>query len=118
MAAAAQHFDFGGYHLDVAGGQLGIFAVPLPYQAGDLDGGLLVESLDGGHHLLGLDDHLGDAVEVPQDHKGKILPHFPDVFQEAGQGDGLAHMLHAQLTAGMGTGLNHNNQLQIVLLFL
>ena len=103
MAAAAQHTDLRGHYLDVAGGQLGVLAVPLPHQTGDLDGGLLVEPLHHGHHLLGLDDHLGNAVEVPEDHEGQVLAHLPDVLQEAGQGDGLPGVLQTELAAGVGT---------------
>ena len=83
VAAAAQHLNLGGHHLNVAGGQLGIFAVPLPDKAGDLDGGLLVEGLEGLHHVLGLAHHLSDAVEVPEHHEGQILAHLPDVFHPA-----------------------------------
>jgi len=102
VAAAAQHLDLAGHHLDVAGGQLGVLGIPLPHHAGHLDGGLLVEPLHRGHHLLRLQHHLGDAVEVPEDHEGQVLSHLPDVLQEAGQGDGLSGVLQAELAAGVG----------------
>ena len=102
VAAAAQHLDFGGDNLNVAGGQLGILAVPLPDGALHRNGGLLVQPLNHGHHLLGLDDHLGGAVEVPEDHEGQILPNLPDVLHPADDFYLLAHVLHAQVVAGVG----------------
>ncbi|CUO49674.1 Uncharacterised protein [Flavonifractor plautii] len=102
VAAAAQHLHRLRHHLDVAGGQLGILGVPLPHHTGDLDGGLLVQPLEGLPHGLVLHDHLGHAVEVPQDGEGKVLAHLADVLQKARQGDGLAHVLHAELPAGVG----------------
>ena len=102
VAAAAQHLQLLGHHLDVAGGQLGVLGVPLPHRAGDLDGRLLVQLLEGLPHLLTVDDHLGDTVEVPQDGEGEVLSHLPEILQKARQGDGLAHVLHAEFPAGVG----------------
>ena len=102
MAAAAQHLHRLRHHLDVAGGQLGVLGVPLPHHTGDLDGGLLVQPLEGLPHGLVLHDHLGHPVEVPQDGEGKVLAHLADVLQKARQGDGLAHVLHTEIPAGVG----------------
>ena len=122
VAAAAQHLNFGGDHLDVAGGQLGIFAVPFPDGPGDGDHRLLVQLLGGLDGLLGLQHHLGGAVEVPEDQEGQVLAHLTQILHPAGQGDRLAHLLHAQLAAGVGAVvgacLTHENQLLFVLLSL
>ena len=71
----------------------------------------MVDSLFRGfthvHHLLGLNDHLGGAVEVAQDDEGEVLAHLADVFHPAGQGDGLARVAESQLAAGVGSGLKH-----------
>ena len=95
VAALAQHVDGGGQYFDVAGGLLGVLAVTLPDNAGDLQGGLLVQVLDDRHHFLGLDDQLGGAVEVTQHDEGQAAAHLTDIFHEAGQSDGLTHVLHA-----------------------
>ena len=113
VAAAAQDGDGGGHHLDVAGGELGILAVPLPHDAGDLDGRLLVQGFDQAHHLLGLNDHLSGAVEIPENHEGEVLAHLPDVFKKTGQGDGLAHMLQTEFPTGVGAGLHHEKSTPI-----
>ena len=55
-------------------GCLGFFAGPLPDGTLHADGGLLVQAVDDVHHLLVLHHHLGGAVEVPQHHKGEVLP--------------------------------------------
>ena len=102
VAAAAQDLDLLGHHFDVAGGQLGVLAGPLPDDTGDGDNTLLIDGLDLGHHLLGLDDHLGHAVEIPQHQEAQIGAHFPKIFQPPGKGDSLTHLLHAQLAAGVG----------------
>ena len=107
VAAAAQHLDLAGDDLHIAGGHLGVLAVPLPDGAGDLNGGLLIEALDNGHHVLGLDDHLGGAVKIPDDDEGEVLAHLPDVFHPSGNGDGLARVAQPQLAAGVGSGLKH-----------
>ena len=102
VAAAAQHLDLGGHHLNVAGGQLGVLAVPLPDHALHREGGLLVQPLDGRHHLLALQDDLGGAVEVPEHHKGQVLAHLPDILHPAHQLHLLAYVFYAQVVAGMG----------------
>ena len=102
VPAAAQHLNLAGHHLDVPGGELGVLAGALPHHTGHGDGGLLVQGLYQVHHLLGLHHHLGGAVKVPQDQEGEVAPHLPQVFQPPGQGNGLAHMLHAQFAAGVG----------------
>ena len=108
VAAAAQHLDLAGDHLNVAGGQLGVFAGPLPDDALHADGGLLVQVPDDGHHLLGLDDHLRGAVEIPQHHKGKVTAHLPDIFHPTYDLHGLPGIGQPQLPAGMGTHLHHS----------
>ena len=105
--ALAQHLDFFGDDLDFAGGELGILALPLPDGAGDGDGGLLVDGLDELHHLFIFNDHLGGAVEVPQDAERKIRAHLPDILQPANDGNGLARVGKTQLAAVMGSGLHH-----------
>ena len=107
VAAAAQDLDLGGDHLDVAGGELGILGIPLPYHALHREGGLLVDGFDPLHHILGLDHHLGGAVEVPEDDEGQVSSHLPDVFHPADDLHLLSHVLHAELVAGMGAGLHH-----------
>ena len=102
MAAAAQHLDFGGDYLNVAGGQLGVFAVPLPDCASDLDHRLLIQLLDGLDGILRLQHNLGGAIEIPQDQEGQALTDLPQVFHPARQGHFLACLLHAQLAAGVG----------------
>ena len=46
-------------------GSLGFLLARSRTGAGDGDGALLIEGLDLGHHLLGLNDHLGGAVASP-----------------------------------------------------
>ena len=105
--ALAQHLDFFGDDLDLAGGKLGVLALPLPDEACNGDGGLLVDGLDKLHHLFGFNDHLGGAVEVPQDAEREIRAHLPDILQPANDGNGLARVGKTQLTAVMGSGLHH-----------
>ena len=118
MMAAAQYLHLGRDDLDVAGGQLGIFAVPLTDHAGDLDGGLLVKRFEGLHRILSFAHHLGDAVKVPKNGKTKVSPDLPEILQETGQRNGLAYVGHPQLATGMaaegGLDLIHVNQLQFV----
>ena len=73
------------------------------------DGGLLVEAVDDVHHLLGLNDYLGGAVEVPEDDEGEVLAHLPDVLHPAGELHLLTHVLQPELAAGMGTVLCHDD---------
>ena len=105
--ALAQHLDVLRHHFNVAGGQLGVLALPLPDGAGDGDGGLLVDALDHLHHLFGLHHHLGGAVKVPQDQEGKVGTHLTDVFQPANNGHILPHVRKPQLAAGIRSGLLH-----------
>ncbi len=107
VEALAQHLDFLGHDFNVAGGQLGIFALPLPDGAGDGDGGFLIDGLDQLHHVLGLHHHLSGAVVVPQHQEGKVGAHFPDVFQPADDGHFLACVPEPQLAAGIRSGLLH-----------
>ena len=107
VAALAQHLDLGGNHFDLAGGDLGILALTLPDNAGDGDGGLLVDALDNAHHFLVINDDLSGAVEVTDDQEGKVGAHFTDVFQPAADGYILACITKPQLAAGMGSGLGH-----------
>ena len=108
VGAAAQHLHGGGDDLNVAGGQLGVLAVPLPHGAGHGDGGLLGDALKGVHQLLGLGHHLGGAVEVAHHHEGQAGGHHADILHPADDGHLLPHMLHAQLAAGMSSGLKHD----------
>ena len=107
VAAAAQHFDLAGHHLDVTGGLLGVLAGALPHHALHADGGLLVQVADDGHHILRLHHDLGGAVEVAEHHEGEVLTHGADVLHPAYQLHGLAHMLQPQLVAGMCAHLHH-----------
>jgi len=111
VAAAAEHLDFFRHDLNVAGGQLRVLARALAHGAGDGDGGLLVDRLDGGHHLLGLHDELRRAVKIAQDGEGKIVADDADVLEPADERDALARVLKAQRAAGVGTGLKHGGVL-------
>ena len=117
VAAAAEHLDPGGDDFDVAGGELGVLAVALPDDALHGDGGLFVEALDDGHHVLGLDHDLGGPVEIAQDEEGQVLAHFADVLHPADELHLLAHVIHAQLVTGVGAGLEHGYQLLFVSYF-
>ena len=72
---------FSGHDLDLAGGQLGVLALPLPDDAGDLRWwtpcswalmGFIISSV--------LNDHLGGAVEVPQDAEARSSRQPPGQF--------------------------------------
>ena len=108
VLAAAQHLNFAGHHLDLAGGQLGVLAVPLPDGALHGDGGLLVDGLQQGHHVGGLRHHLSGAVEVPDHGEGQLTAYLPEVFQPAADFYGLAGVGEPQLSAGMGAILCHD----------
>ena len=114
IAAAAQYLDLGGNHFDLAGGDLFVLALPLPDDAGDGDGGLLVQGLHHRHHFLGFNDHLGGAVEVPEHNKCKVAAHLPDILHPPGQGYGFACIGKPQLSAGMGSGLKHDIPPEII----
>ena len=109
VAAAAEHLNLRGHDLDLARGLLGVLARALAHGALDGDGGLLVEVIDNRHHLLGLHDDLGRAVEVAQDDEGEVLSDDADVFHPADELDGLARIGQPQLPAGVGTHLHHRN---------
>ena len=109
VAAPAQNLDFAGQDFDIPGGQLGILAVALPNDALYPDGGFLVDGFDELHHVFGLDHYLGGAIEIPEDDKGQISAHFPDIFHPADKGDLLPHVLDAELVTGVGAGLKHIN---------
>ena len=66
MHALARHRNLLRHNLDFTGGLLGILALPLPDNTGNLHGGFLIQRLDDGHHLLGLHHNLGSAVVVPE----------------------------------------------------
>ncbi len=103
IAAAAQHLDGLGDYLDFAGGQLWVLAGPLPDRAGNGDGGLLVDALQGFHGVGCLGYHLRGAVKIPDNGKSQLRADFPDVFQPPDDGDGLARVGQPQLPAGMGS---------------
>ncbi len=103
----AKHLDLLRNHLNFTGGKLGVLALPLPDDTGDGQGGLLVDGLDPLHHVLGLDNHLGSTVVVPEHTEGKVRAHLPDVFQPADNGHGLAGIGKPELAAVMCSGLHH-----------
>ena len=107
VAAAAERLDLRGHDLNVAGGQLGVFARALAHGALHGDGGLLVERLDDLHHVLGLNDDLGRAVKIADDDEGKILPDLADIFHPADDADLLAGVFEPQLVASVCAGLKH-----------
>ncbi len=107
VAAAAEHLDLLGDDLNVAGGLPGVLAGALADKALDGDGGFLVDGLDDGHHLLGLHNDLGCAVEVAHDDECKVAADLAHVLHPADDLDFLPHMLQAELIAGMGTVLHH-----------
>ena len=107
IAAAAEHLDLRGHDLNVAGGQLGVFARALAHDALDGDRGLLVERLDDLHHVLGLNDDLRRAVKITDDDEGKILSDLADVFHPADDADLLADVFEPQLVASVCAGLKH-----------
>ena len=107
VAAAPQHLDLAGHHLDLAGVLLGVLAGALAHHALYADGGLLVQILDNGQHVLALGHHLGGAVKVPQHHKGQIAAHLADVFHPTHDLHALAHVGKPQLIAGVCTHLHH-----------
>ena len=107
VTALAQDLDLGGDNFDLAGGDLGVFALTLPDQTGDGDGGLLVDALDDLHHFGIFNDHLGGAIEIADHTEGKVGAHFTDVLQPAANGDLLAGVADTQLAAVMRSGLNH-----------
>ena len=107
VAAAAEHGDLRRRDLDVAGGELRVFAGALAHDARDGNGGFLIEGLYDVHHLFVFDDDLRGAVEIAQHQKRKVIADFADVLHPADQGDGLARICKAELTAGMGSRLCH-----------
>ena len=108
MLAATQNLHLGGDDFNVAGGNLVVLAVALPDGALHGDGGLLGDGLEGADHVLGLGNHLGGAVEVPDDDEGQAGRDHADVLHPAHDLDLLACVLKAQLPAGMGAILHHN----------
>ena len=107
----AQYLDLLGDHLDFAGGELGVLALPLPHMACNGDGGFLVDGLDNGHHSLIFNDHLGGAVVIPQHAESKVGANLPDILQPADNGNLLAGVLEPQLAAIMCSGLLHRKSL-------
>ena len=108
VAAAAQDLHLLRDHLDVAGGELGVLAGPLPDCAFHGDGGLFVDGLELGHHLRRLRHDLSGAVEVPKDDEGQLGADLPDVLHPAGEFDGLPGVGEAELAAGVGAVLYHD----------
>ena len=108
--ALAQDLNGGGHHLDLAGGHLIVLALALPDGAGDGDGGFLVQTLDGAHHLGVLNDHLGGAVVVAQDHEGEVGAHLTDVLHPADQGNIFTCVGKTKLAAVMCSGLLHSKK--------
>ena len=108
VAAFAQDPDFRGNDLDVTGGDLRVLAVPFPHGAGDLNGGFLVDLLEGPEHLFRIHHDLGGAVEITDDDKCEVLADFPHILHPSCDGDGLADIIHAELAAVMGSGLEHS----------
>ena len=107
IAALSENLDFLGNHLDLAGGNLGVFAFPLPDSAGNGNGGFLIDALNGLHHLLGINYHLGSSVVIPQNQKCKVCADFPDVLQPADDGNLFSCIAKPQLAAVMSSGLGH-----------
>ncbi len=107
VAAAAEHLDLLGDDLDIAGREFRVLAGALAHDAFDGDRGFLVDGLDGLHHFLVLNDDLRGAVEVAHDDEGKVAAHLAHVLHPADDLDLLPDVLHAELVAGMGTGLHH-----------
>ena len=116
VAALAQHGDGAGNHFDLAGGQLGVLALPLPDDAGDGNGGFLGDGLDDFHHFFGFHHHLRGAVKVPDHEKREVRAHLADVLQPTDNGDFLTGVCQPQLAAVMGSGLGHG-KFPLILLF-
>ena len=105
VAAAAENLDFLGHDLDLAGGEPGVGALAAAHRAGDGNGALLVDALDGLHHLGGIDDNLRRAVKIAKDDEREVIADLADVLHPAGQRDGFARVGGAELPAGVGTVL-------------
>ena len=118
VAAAAKDGDAAGHDLDLASGQLRVLAGALTDNAGDVDGGFLVDGLDDVHHLLRLHDELRRSVEVAQDDEGKVAADDADILQEARQRDRLSDVRQTKLATGMRSGLHHSFFLLSLLLFI
>ena len=76
--------------------------------------------MDGLHQLKRfsvLHHDLGGAVEVSEDDEGQFAAHLSDILHPTHQLDLLSHMLHAELIAGMGTGLHHLFSLLFVIFY-
>ena len=108
IAAAAENFYLLGHDLDIAGGLLGIFAVTLTDNALDGNGAFLIDALYDLHHVLGLNDDLSGAVKITDDDESEVLADLTDILHPADNLDLPANMLHAELIAGVCTGLCHN----------
>ena len=66
---------------------------------------LLVDALDGLHHLGGIDDDLRRAVKIAQDDEREVIADLADILHPAGQRYGFARVGGAELPAGVGTVL-------------
>ncbi len=80
ITAAAEHGDLRRRDLDVAGGELRVFAGALAHDAHNGNRGFLIEGLYNVHHLFVFDDDLRGAVEIAQHQKRKVIADFADVF--------------------------------------
>ena len=108
ITAAAEHGDPRRRDLDVAGGELRVFAGALAHDARNGNRGFLIEGLYNVHHLFVFDDDMRGAVEIAQHQKRKVIADFADVFHPADQCDGLACVCKAEFAAGMGSRLCHD----------
>ena len=103
IAAAAENFDLFGNDLDIAGGELGVFARALANCALDGDGALLVYALYDLHHILGLDDDLRRAVKIADDDKRKVLAYLADVLHPSDDLDLFSDIFNTELIAGVSS---------------
>ena len=102
-----QDLELGDQHLDVAGGELLVVLAlgALAHDAGDLDGPLGADILGGVERgaagVLGVERDLRHARAVAQvdEDEAAVVAAVPD---PAGQRDGLADVLGAELAAGVG----------------
>ena len=108
VAAAAQNLHFCGNDFDIAGGELGVFAGPLPDGPLHGDGGFLVDGLELGYHLRSFGHNLSGAVKVPEDDEGQLGADLPDVFHPAGEFDLLTGVGKAEFSTGVGAVLYHD----------
>ena len=109
VLAAAQHLHTGGEDLHLTGGELWIFAVPLPDGALHRDGGFLGDGFQLGHLLGGLRHHLSRSVKIPDHGEGQFAADLPDILQPAADFYLLPGVGEPQLSAGVGSILHHDD---------